>query len=143
MFWPVINFTDDRSNQSILKEIQSWIFTGRTDAEAEAPIFWPLDAKSWLIGKDPDAGKDRGQGEKGTTEDETVGWHHRLDGHGFEQALGTGVGRGSLACPRAWGRRLRHDWVTELNWLLILLSLSWLHRDVSILLIFFSQRTNL
>ena len=143
MFWPVINFTDDRSNQSILKEIQSWIFTGRTDAEAEAPIFWPPDAKSWLIGKDPDAGKDRGQEEKGTTEDEMVGWHHRLNGHEFEHALGTGVGWGSLACPRAWGRRLRHDWVTELNWLLILLSLSWLHRDVSILLIFFPQRTNL
>ena len=63
---------------------QSWLFIGRTDAEAETPILWPPDAKSWLIGKDPDAGKDRGQEEKGTTEDEMVGWHHRLDGHEFE-----------------------------------------------------------
>ena len=63
---------------------QSWVFIGRTDAEAEAPILWPPHAKSWLIGKDPDAGRDWGQEEKGTTEDEMVGWHHRLDGHGFE-----------------------------------------------------------
>ena len=63
---------------------QSWIFIGRTDAEAEAPIVWPPDAKSWLTGKDPDADKDRRQEEKGTTEDEMVGWHHWLDGHEFE-----------------------------------------------------------
>jgi len=63
---------------------QSWIFIGRTDAEAETPILWPPDVKSWLTGKDPDAGKDWGQEEKGTTEDEMVGWHHRLDGHDFE-----------------------------------------------------------
>ena len=63
---------------------QSWIFTGRTDAEAEAPILWPSDAKNWLIWKDPDAGKDWRQEEKGTTEDELVGWHHRLNGHEFE-----------------------------------------------------------
>ena len=63
---------------------QSWVFIGRTDAEAETPIFWPLDAKSWLIGKGPDAGRDWGQEEKGMTEDETVGWHHQLDGHEFE-----------------------------------------------------------
>ena len=66
---------------------QSWLFIGRTDAEAETPILWPPDAKSWLIWKDPDAGKDWGQEEKGTTEDEIVGWHHRLSGHEFEQAL--------------------------------------------------------
>ena len=77
MFWPIINFTYDRSNQSILKEIQPWIFIGRTDAEAEVPIFWPPDAKSWLIGKDPGAGKDQGQEEKGMTEDEMMRW---LDG---------------------------------------------------------------
>ena len=64
---------------------QSWIFIGRTDAEAEAPVIWPPDAKNWLIGKDPDAGKDWGQKEKGTTEDEMVGWHHSLNGHEFEQ----------------------------------------------------------
>ena len=63
---------------------QSWIFTGRADAEAETPILWPSDVKSWLIGKDPDVGKDWGQEEKGTTEDEMVGWHHQLDGHKFE-----------------------------------------------------------
>ena len=63
---------------------QSWIFIGRTDAEAETPILWPPDAKNWLIGKDPDAGKDWRQEEKGTTEDEMAGWHHQLDGHEFE-----------------------------------------------------------
>ena len=63
---------------------QSWVFIGRTDVEAEAPILWPPDAKSWLIGKDPDVGKDWGQEEKGTTEDEMVGWHHQLNGHEFE-----------------------------------------------------------
>ena len=66
------------------KEDQSWVFIGRTDAEAETPILWPHHAKSWLIGKDPDAGKDWGQEEKGTTEDEMAGWHHWLDGHEFE-----------------------------------------------------------
>ena len=84
---------------------QPWIVIGRTDAEAETPILWPPDAKSWLIGKDPDAGKDWGQEEKGATEAEMVGWHHRLDGHEFEQALGVGDGQGSLACCRPWGRK--------------------------------------
>ena len=88
------------------KENQSWIFTGRTDAEAEAPIIWPPAAKNWLIGKDPDAGKDRGQEEKGTTEDEMVGWHHQLDEHEFEQALGVGDGQGSLACCSPWGHKV-------------------------------------
>ena len=62
---------------------QSWVFIGRTDVEAETPILWPPHAKSWLIGKDPDAGRDWGKEEKGTTEDEMAGWHHRLDGHEF------------------------------------------------------------
>ena len=69
---------------------QSWIFIGRADAEAEAPVLWAPDAKSWLIGKDPDAGKDWGQEEKGVTDDEVVGWHHQLNGHEFEHALGVG-----------------------------------------------------
>ena len=69
---------------------QSWIFIGRTDAEAETPILWPLEVKNWLIGKDPDAGKDWRQEEKGMTEDEMAGWHHRLNGHEFMQALGVG-----------------------------------------------------
>ena len=75
---------------------QSWIFIGRTDAEAETPILWPPDVKNWLIGKDPDTGKDRRREEKGTTEDEMVGRHHQLNGHEFEQAPGIGDGQGSL-----------------------------------------------
>ena len=82
---------------------QSWIFIGRTDAKAEAPILWPPDVKSWLIWKDADAGKDWGQEGKGTTEDEMVGWHHWLSGHGFEQALWVGDGQGGLACCSLWG----------------------------------------
>ena len=73
------------------------------DAEAEASILWPPDVKSQLIGKDPDAGKDRRWEEKGMTEDEMVGWHHRLNGHDFEQALSIGDGQGSLACCSPWG----------------------------------------
>ena len=82
---------------------QSWIFIGRTDTEAEAPIFWPPGVKSWLIRKDPDAMKDWRQEEKGTTEEEIVGWHHRLNGREFEQAPGDGEGQGSLACCNPWG----------------------------------------
>ena len=82
---------------------QPWIFTGRTDAEAEVPVLWPPDAMNWLIGKDPGAGKDWRQEEKGTREDEIVGWHHQLNGHEFEQALGVGDGRGSLVCCSPWG----------------------------------------
>ena len=94
---------------------QSWIFIGRTDTEAEAPILWPPDAKSWLIGKDPDAGKDLGQEEKGTTEDEMVGWHHWLDRHEFEQTLGVGEGQGNLACCSPWGHK-ESDTTVRLNW---------------------------
>ena len=94
---------------------QSWIFIGRTNAEAEALILWPPDEKNWFTGKDPDAGKDWRQEEKGTTEDEMIGWHHRLDGHDFEQAPGVGDGQGSLVCCSPWLKRAGHDWVTELN----------------------------
>ena len=87
------------------KENQSWIFIGRTDAEAEAPILWPPDAKNWLTGKDPDAGKDWRQEEKGTTEDEIVRWHHWLNGHEFEEAQGVGDRQGSLACCSPWGHK--------------------------------------
>ena len=80
--------------------------------EAEAPILSPPDAKIWLTGKDPDAGEDWGQ-EKAETEDETVGWHHWLDGHEFEQTLGDGGGQGSLVCCSPWGRRIRHNWVID------------------------------
>ena len=94
---------------------QSWVFIGRTDAEAEAPILWPPDAKSWLIGKDPDAGRDWGQEEKGTTEDEMAGWQHRLDGHVFNSGSLWWTGRPGVL--RFMGlQRVRHDWATELNW---------------------------
>ena len=79
------------------------MFIGRTDAEAETPILWPADAKNRLIGKHPDAGKDRRLEEKGMTEDETVGWHHQLDGREFEQASGDGDEQGGLACCSPWG----------------------------------------
>ena len=81
---------------------QSWTFIGRTDAEAETPILWPLDSKSWLVRKDPDAWKDWRQEEKGMTDGEMVGWHHRLHGLEFEQALGVGDWQGSLACCSLW-----------------------------------------
>ena len=84
---------------------QPWIFIGRTDAEAETPLLWPPDSKYWLIGKDPDAGKDRRQEEKGTAEDEMVGWHHRLNGREFEKVPGDGEGQGSLACCSSWGHK--------------------------------------
>ena len=77
---------------------QSWVFIGRTDAKAETPILWPPHAKSWFIGKDPDAGKDWGQKEKGMTEDEMAGWHHRLNGHGFWWTPGAGDGQEGLEC---------------------------------------------
>ena len=89
-------------------------YIGRTDAEAEVPILRPPDAKNWLIRKDPDAGKDWRQEEKGTTEDEMAGWHHWLDGHEFEQALGVGDGQGSLACCRPWGHK-KSDTAEQLN----------------------------
>ena len=81
---------------------QSWIFIGRTDIETETPILWSPDVKNWHIGKDPDAVKDWRQEEKGKTEEEMIGWHHRLDGCEFEQAPGVGDGQGSLACWSPW-----------------------------------------
>ena len=92
---------------------QSWLFIGRTDAESEAPILWPPDVKNWLIRKDPDAGKDWRQEEKGMTEDEMVGLYHWLNKYEFEQALGDGEGQGSLACCSPRGHRVWHDWVIE------------------------------
>ena len=94
---------------------QSWIFIGRTDVETETPILWPPDVKSWLIWKDPDAGKDWRQEEMWTTEDEMVGWHHQLDGHKFEQAPGVGDVQGSLACCSPWGHEVS-DTAEGLNW---------------------------
>ena len=94
---------------------QSWIFIIKTDVEAETPILQPPDVKNWLIGKDPDAGKDWRWEEKGMTEDEMVGWHHHLDGHDFEQAPGVGDRQGSLPSYNAWGHK-ESDTTERLNW---------------------------
>ena len=94
---------------------QTWVFIGRTDAEAETPILWPLMWRADSIWKDPDAGKDWGQEDKGTTEDEVVGWHHRLDGHGFGWTLGIDDGQGGLMCCGSRGRR-ESDTTERLNW---------------------------
>ena len=96
---------------------KSWIFTERTEAKAETPILWPSDTKNWLTGKDPDAGKDWRQEEKGMTEEEMVGWHHRLEGHELEQAPGVSDGQGSLVCCNPWGCKELDmtEWRTELN----------------------------
>ena len=123
-FWTVVlgktlefSLTARRSNQSILKELNSWIFIGRTD-EAEASVLWPSDVKSQLIGKDADAGKDWRQEEKGSTEDEVVGWHHWLDRHEFkfrELVMDREAWRATVHQVPKSRTRLR-DW-TELNWL--------------------------
>ena len=98
---------------------QSWVFFGRNDAKAETPVLWPPHAKSWLIGKDSDVGRDWGQEEKGMTQDEMAGWHHRLDGHEFVWTLGDGDGQGGLACCDSWGRR-ESDTAERLNWGILL-----------------------
>ena len=102
-----VPWTARRSNQSILKEIspEYSLLIFMTDAEAEAPILWPPDAKSQFIGKDPDAEKDWRQEEKGMTEDEMVGWHHRLNGHEFDQVPGDSEGRGNMVCCSPWGHK--------------------------------------
>ena len=105
------------------KGYQSWVFIGRTDAEAETPILWPPHAKSWLIGKDSDTGSDWGQEEKGTTADEMAGWHHQLNGHTFGWTPGVGDGQGGLMCRSSWGRKESDmtEWLnwTELNWTIV------------------------
>ena len=98
------------------KRNQSYIFTGRTDAEVETPIFWPPDIKNWLLGKNPDAGKYWRQEEKGTTEDGMVGWHHWLSGHESEQTLGVADGQGRLGCCNPWGHK-ESDMTEWLNWI--------------------------
>ena len=98
-----------------IKRNKPWIFIGRTDAETGTPILWPPDAKSRLIGKDPDAGKDWRQEEKGDTEDEMVGRHHQLNGHELEQTPGYSEGQGSLACCRPWDHK-ESDTTEWLNW---------------------------
>ena len=121
-FWTVVL---EKTLESLLdcKEIkpvnpkgnQSWIFTGRTDAETETPILWPPNVKNWLIWKDPDTGKNWRQEKKGMTEDEMVGWNHWLDGQESEQAPGVGEGQGSLVCCSPWGCK-QSDTTEPLNW---------------------------
>ena len=136
-FWTVVL---EKTPESPLdcKEIQpvhakadlSWVFIGKTDAAAETPIPWPPDAKSWLIGKDPDAGKDWGWEEKGTTEDEMVGWHHRLNGHGFGWTLGVGNGQGGLAyCVSSVHKE--SDITQWLNWIDWICVHTCTHTDIS------------
>ena len=117
LFWCLESLQDLLSSLFNLfpKGDHSWVFIGRIDAEAETPILWPPDAKSWLIGKDPDAGKDWEQEEKGTTEAEMAGWHHRLYGHEFGWAPGAGDGQGGLACCGSWGHK-ELDTTERLNW---------------------------
>ena len=117
-FWTVVlrvPWTARRSNQSMLKEISPGCSLGRTDAEAETPILWPPYVKSWLTGKDSDAGRDWGKEKKGTIEDEMAGWHHQLDGHEFGWTPGVGDGQGGLACCDSWGRQ-ESDTTEWLNW---------------------------
>ena len=139
-FWTVVL---EKTLESPLdcKEIQpvhpkgdkSWVFTGRTDAKAETPILWPPHAMSWLIGKDPDAGRDWGQEEKGTTEDEMAGWRHWLDGHEFEWTLGVGDGQGSLAYCDSWGCK-ESDTTEWLNWTELRLVIAFLPRSKRLLI---------
>ena len=119
-FWTVVlentleSPLDCKEIQSVHpKGDQSWVFSGRADVEA--PILWPPDVKSWFIWKDPNAGKDWGQEEKGMTEDEMVGWHHRLNGHGFGWTPGVGDEQGGLVCCGSWGRK-DSDTTERLNW---------------------------
>jgi len=133
-FWTAV-LENTLESPFVSKEIQpvnpkgnpKGIFIGGTDAEAETPVLWLPDAKIWLIGKDPDAGRDWGQEEKGTTEDEMVGWHHWLNGHEFEQAVEAGDGQGSLACCSPWrhSRTQLSNW-TELNYRPVFLKLEYM-----------------
>ena len=122
-FWTVVlektleSSLDSKEIQPVHPEgNQPSIFIGRTDVEAETLILWPPDVKNWLIGKGPDAQNVWRWEEKGMTEDEMVGWHHRFDGYECEQALGVGDGQESLACCSPCGYRVWHDWLAGLNW---------------------------
>ena len=121
-FWPVVlektleSPLDCEEIQPVHSEgDQPWDFFGRNDAKAETPVLWPPPEKTWLTGKDSDAGRDWGQEEKGTTEDEMAGWHHRIDEHGFGWTPEVGDGQGGLACYGSWGRR-ESDTTEWLNW---------------------------
>ena len=120
-FWTVVlektleSPLDCKEIHPVHSEDKPWDFFGRKDAKSETPILWPPHVKSWLIGKKSDVGRDWGQEEKGATEDEMAGWHHRLDGHEFEWPLGAGDGQGGLACCHSWGHK-ESDTSEWLNW---------------------------
>ena len=111
----VLRVLDCKEIQPVHSEDQPWDFLGRNDAEAETPVLWPPHVKSWVIGKDSDAGRDWRQEEKGTTEDEMAGWHHWLDGRESEWTAGDGDGQGGLACCDSWGGK-KSDTTEQLNW---------------------------
>ena len=120
-FWTVVldktleSPLDCKEIQSVHSKDQPWVFFGKNDTKAETLILWPPHAKSWLIGKDSDAGRDWGQEKKGTTEDEMAGWHHQLDGREFDWTLGVGDGQGGLECCNSWGHK-ELDTTEWLNW---------------------------
>ena len=132
-FWTVVlektleSPLDCKETQPVHPKDQSWVFIGKTDVEAETPGLWPPDLKSCLIWKDPDAGRDWGQEEKGTTEDEIIGWQDQLDGHEFGLTPGVGDGQGGLECWGSWGCKESDttEWLnwTELDWALIAFSI--------------------
>ena len=129
MLWTVVlektleSPLDCKEIQPVHPKGDQWVFIGRNDAEAETPILWPPHVKSWLIGKDSDAGRDWRQEEKRMTEDEMAGWHQRLDGHEFGWILGVGDGQGGLACCDSWGHK-ESDMTEWLNWTELMLLLS-------------------
>ena len=117
--WESLGLQEDPTSHS--EGDQPWVLFGRTDAKAETPILWPPHTKSWLIGKDPDAGRDLGQEEKGTIEDEMTGWHHQFNGHESEWTPEVGDGQGGLACCDSWGRKEsntteRLTWTELMQW---------------------------
>ena len=120
-FWTVVlektleSLLDCKETQPVHSKDQSWVFFGRDDAKAETPVLWPPHVKSWLIGKDSDAGRGWGQEEKRTTEDEIAGWHHWLDGRESEWTLGVGDGQGGLMSCNSWGLK-DSDTTERLNW---------------------------
>ena len=129
-FWTVVlektveSPLDCKEVQPVHSKDQSWVFSGRNDAKAETPILWPPHAKSWLIEKDSDAGRDWGQEEKGTTEDEMTGWHHWLNGREFEWTPGVGDGQGGLACWIHWVAE--SDTTEQLNWTELISHQEWI-----------------
>ena len=114
--WESLGLQGDPTRSNHCKGDQPWDFFVRNDAKAETPILWPPHVKSWLIGKDSDAGREWGKEEKGTTEDEMSGWHHWLDGRESEWTPGVGDGQGGQVCCDSWGHRVGHNWATDLIW---------------------------